>query len=125
MKRACERSILFLAAFIFAAAATSAQQPAPAAAPAGQAQAAPPAHADGTGVVPPGVKLVQQMPAVGAPRAFEFPVAATKTLSNGLRVFVVTDHSEPAVAVQLVILSAGTIKDPADTPGVAQMTANL
>lgn len=125
MKRVSERLFLLLAAFIFAAAATPAQQTAPAAAPAAQAQAAPAAHADGTGIVPPGVKLVPQMPPVGAPRPFEFPAAATKTLSNGLRVFVVTDHSEPAVAVQLVILSAGTIKDPEGAPGVAQMTANL
>ena len=109
MKRVSERLFLLLAAFIFAAAATPAQQTAPAAAPAAQAQAVPAAHADGTGIVPPGVKLVPQMPPVGAPRPFEFPAAATKTLSNGLRVFVVTDHSEPAVAVQLVILSAGTI----------------
>ncbi len=32
------------------------------------------------------------MPAAGAPKAFHFPQAATKTLPNGLRVFVVTDH---------------------------------
>lgn len=80
---------------------------------------------NGTGVVPPGVKLDSQMPPAGAPREFLFPKAATKTLSNGLRVFVVTDPSEPTVAVQLVILSAGSTKDPKDMPGVAQMTANL
>jgi len=65
------------------------------------------------------------MPAPGAPRTFEFPKAATKTLPNGLRVFVVTDHREPAVAVRLVILSAGSIQDPAGMPGVAGMTAGL
>ena len=125
MKRAFERLVVVLAAFLLAAAASPAQQTAPAAAPAAQTKAAPAAKADGTGIVPPGVKLAPQMPPAGAPRPFEFPTAATKTLSNGLRVFVVTDHSEPAVAVQLVILSAGTIKDPAGAPGVAQMTANL
>ena len=55
-----------------------------------------------SGIVPPGVKLSSQMPAAGAPRTFEFPKAASKTLSNGLRVFVVTDHREPAVAARLV-----------------------
>ena len=65
------------------------------------------------------------MPASGAPTHFHFPQAATKTLANGLRVFVVTDHSEPAVAAQLVTLSAGSTKDPKGMPGVAQMTANL
>jgi zinc protease len=83
------------------------------------------AHRNGTGAVPPGVTLVPTMPPAGAPRPFVFPAAATKMLPNGLRVFVVADHSEPALAVQLVILSAGSTKDPRDIPGVAQMTANL
>ncbi len=79
----------------------------------------------GTGIVPPGVKLVPEMPA-GQPRgAFHFPTAATRTLSNGLRVFVVTDHRQPAVAVRLVLMSAGAIHDPAGTPGIASMTANM
>jgi zinc protease len=80
---------------------------------------------NGTGVVPPGVKLGPEMPAPAAPRAFEFPQAATKRLSNGLSVYVISDHREPAIAVRLVVLSAGTIKDPAGMPGVAEMTANL
>ena len=84
-----------------------------------------PDQQNGTGIVPPGVKLAPEMPAAGAPRPFHFPTAATKTLPNGLRVFVITDHSEPAVAAQLVILSAGSIKDPAGMPGIAEMTANM
>jgi zinc protease len=87
------------------------------------AQSAEPQKA--SGVVPPGVKLDAQMPAAGKPGKFEFPTAATKTLANGLKVFVVTDHSEPAVAVQMVIVSAGSVKDPAGMPGVAQMTAAM
>ena len=79
----------------------------------------------GPGAVPPGVKLVPEMPAAAAPNPFEFPKAATKTLPNGLRVFVVSDHHDPAVAVRLVILTAGSVKDPDGMPGVAQMTANL
>jgi zinc protease len=78
-----------------------------------------------SGVVPPGVKLLPQMPAAGALRPFDFPKAASKTLANGLRVFVVTDHREPAVAARLVLLSAGSVKDSPSMPGVAQMTANL
>jgi zinc protease len=80
---------------------------------------------DGTGIIPPGVKLVPQMPPAGPPRPFEFPNAAEKSLANGLRVFVVTDHKEPAVAARLLIMSAGSIKDPADAAGTAAMTANL
>ncbi|HXQ26592.1 MAG TPA: pitrilysin family protein [Candidatus Acidoferrales bacterium] len=107
MSRAFKRSIVLAAIFAFALAAPAQDQK------------------NGTGVVPPGVKLLPQMPAAGAPKAFNFPSAATRTLANGLRVFVVTDHSQPSVAVRLVILSAGSIKDPAEMPGVAQMTANL
>jgi len=80
---------------------------------------------NGTGLVPPGVKLVPEMPQAGPPRPFQFPNAAEKTLPNGLRVFVVTDHSEPAVAARLLIMSAGSSKDPSGEPGVAAMTANL
>ncbi|MGD1212498.1 MAG: pitrilysin family protein [Candidatus Acidiferrales bacterium] len=117
MKRAIKPWIFLVALFALATTAARAQQ-------AGQQPAAP-ANKNGTGVVPPGVKLVPEMPPAGAPRPFHFPQAATKTLPNGLRVFVVTDHSEPAVAARLVILSAGSIKDPQGMPGVAQMTANL
>jgi zinc protease len=84
-----------------------------------------PANKNGTGVVPSGVKLEAQMPAAGGPKTFKFPKAATKTLPNGVRVFVVTDTEHPAVAVRLVIQTAGSVKDPAGMPGVAQMTANM
>ena len=137
MKRATHRGISFFAAAIFLAAA-AVTAPVAAFAPAANAQEQPPAAPrsqteppstqepqKASGVVPPGVKLAPQMPGPGAPRPFHFPKAATKTLPNGLRVFVVTDHSEPAIAARLVILSAGSIKDPAGMPGVAQMSANL
>jgi zinc protease len=125
MKRMFARGFVLCAAAIIAAGAALAQQPAPAA-----NQAAAPAQTqkgqkEGTGVVPPGVKLAPQMPAGGPPRPFEFPDAVTKTLPNGLRVFVVSDSREPAVAVRMVFLSAGSIQDPAGMPGVAQMTAAM
>jgi zinc protease len=132
MKRVMSRSIFLIAASIFAAAAAVA----PVAVARPQAGAPPvsrsetePASSQGpqkaSGIVPPGVKLAPEMPAAGAPRPFEFPTAASKTLPNGLRVFVVTDRAEPAVAARLVILSAGSIQDPAGMPGVAAMTAGL
>lgn len=82
-------------------------------------------NAQGTGIVPPGVKLVPQMPAAQPPRPFHFPHAETRTLSNGLRVFVVADHRQPSVAVRLVLMSAGAIRDPQSMPGVASMTAAM
>jgi zinc protease len=133
MKRVISRSAFLIAAGIFAAASVAV---APVAIARPQAGAPPvsrsetePASSQGpqkaSGNVPPGVKLAPEMPAPGAPRSFEFPKAAIKTLPNGLRVFVVTDHAEPAVAARLVILSAGSIQDPAGMPGVAGMTAGL
>ena len=82
-------------------------------------------NAHGTLIVPSGVKLVPQMPPAQPPRAFHFPSAETRTLSNGLRVFVIADHRLPAVAVRLVLMSAGSIRDPQGMPGVASMTANM
>jgi zinc protease len=122
MKRAIFRWILLFAVMSLAGTTAVAQQPAAAA---GQANSSQQDQKNGTGVVPPGVKLAPELPAPGAPKRFQFPKAATKTLENGLRVFVVSDHREPAVAARLVILSAGSIEDPANLPGVAQMTADM
>jgi len=79
----------------------------------------------GTGVVPPGIKLVPTMPASQPSSSFLFPHADTRTLPNGLRVFVVSDHRLPVVAVRLVLMSAGTIHDPKGMPGIASMTASM
>lgn len=119
------RWLLLAISFVFAT-TVMAQETTTAPAPArGQSEASDRPPQKASGIVPPGVKLAAQMPAAGAPRPFEFPKAASKTLTNGLRVFVVTDHREPAVAARLVLLSAGSIKDPSSMPGVAQMTAAL
>lgn len=121
MKRASTNWILPLTLVALFAFAAHAQQSTPAPNPPKPAQD----QKNGTGVVPPGVKLQPEMPPAGPPRPFHFPQAATKTLPNGLRVFVITDHGEPSVAARLVILSAGSVKDPQGMPGVARMTANL
>lgn len=81
--------------------------------------------AHGTGIVPPGVKLTSQMPPAQPSRPFHFPHAETRTLPNGLRVFVVPDHRQPSVAVRLVLMSAGTTRDPQGLTGIASMTAGM
>jgi zinc protease len=124
MKLSKNRWILVFALFAVIATAAIAQQ-GDVENPSASSDSTPESQKNGTGIVPPGVKLVPQMPAAGAPRPFHFPQAAMKTLPNGLRVFVVTDHSEPAVAASLMILSAGSIRDPKEMPGIAQMTANM
>ncbi len=124
MKPAMKHRFLLLAALALGVTAAQGQQSSAPPSKTSEKKAAA-SQENGTGVVPPGVKLQSAMPAAGAPHAFHFPDAATKTLSNGLRVFVITDHSEPAVAARLVIMSAGSIRDSKDEPGVAEMTANM
>lgn len=73
----------------------------------------------------PAPKLVPQMPAGAPGKPYRFPKAATKTLNNGLRVFVLSSTRQPAVTVRLVLTAAGAVHDPPGGPGVAAMTANL
>jgi zinc protease len=77
------------------------------------------------------------MPAGAPPKPFQFPKAATRTLGNGLRVFVIPSRAgpglsqpQPAVTVRLVLAAGGSIHHPAGSntglkAGVAAMTANL
>ena len=127
MRHACKRWILSILALALAGTAAIARQQAPASSESApvQTNSAQQSQEKGTGIVPPGVKLQSAMPAPSPPTAFHFPQAATNTLSNGLRIFVVSDHAVPAIAARLVILSAGSIQDPPGMPGVAQMTANM
>lgn len=118
-------AILIFAAFLLAAPAFAQPQAQSEQADQQSTQTSNEKNAHGTGIVPPGVKLVPQMPAAQPPRPFHFPHAETRTLSNGLRVFVVADHRQPSVAVRLVLMSAGAIRDPQSMPGVASMTAAM
>src|SRR5713101_5997560 len=110
LRRVAILTLLLLTAWC-GAAAGQAKKPAP---PAKQAPAEP--------------KLVPQMPAGAPAKPFRFPQAVTRTLPNGLRIFVVPATSsapQPAVTVRLVLTAAGAVHDPAGTRGVAEMTANL
>jgi zinc protease len=79
----------------------------------------------GTGQVPAGITLAPQMPAPGSPRPYQFPKPITKTLPNGLRVFVIPGGKEPSVTVRLVLTTAGTAQDPQGKTGLAQLAATL
>ncbi len=79
-----------------------------------------------------GPKLVAEMPPPGPPRPFAFPAPESRTLANGLRVFVISAASlggggavNPSVSVELLIRNAGSVRDPQDKPGLAQMTGEL
>src|SRR5262244_3874981 len=106
MPRILVSSVLTLAACALLAGSLAAR-PQASATPA--PQAAPPAQQSEkpTGKVPEGVKLEAQMPAPGAPRPFDFPKPARRVLPDGLEVFVVESHRQPAVTITLLIPAAG------------------
>jgi zinc protease len=79
----------------------------------------------GTGTAPPGVRLEAQMPAAAPTKPFRFPDAATKSLSNGLRAYVVSSKEQPMVSVRVALTGAGSFNDPESRPGVANMTADM
>ena len=65
-----------------------------------------------------------QAPAPGPPPAVTLPAVARRQLSNGLAVWVVERHDVPVAQVDLVV-RAGAGADPATTPGVASLTADM
>ncbi len=78
------------------------------------------------------MKLIEAMPPAAAPRPFAFPASVSRTLPNGLRVFVVSARSragnlpvDPAVSVELLIRNAGSARDPLSKPGLAEFTGAL
>lgn len=72
----------------------------------------------------PAAKTKAQMPAPSAPRPYEFPKAASKTLANGLKVYVVEDHRLPLVSAALEVLAGNAYVAPAKS-GLASITATL
>lgn len=66
----------------------------------------------------------EQPPRLGAPPALKLPAIQKRTLSNGLRVWMIESHEVPLAQVNLVILSGGAA-DPAGKFGVASLTAAM
>lgn len=64
------------------------------------------------------------MPAAAADPSYDFPDVERRTLSNGLRVWLVERPGAPLVTVQL-IADAGAVADPATMPGIASLTATM
>jgi predicted Zn-dependent peptidase len=63
-------------------------------------------------------------PALSPPPALKLPAVRSATLPNGLQLAVVEMHKVPVVNVSLV-LDAGTVRDPAELPGLATFTATM
>src|SRR5229473_3004425 len=55
----------------------------------------------------------------------KLPKAVESKLANGLTILVMEDHRLPTVTVRLLIQGAGALGDPADLPGLANMTAAM
>lgn len=55
----------------------------------------------------------------------KIPKPAEIDLPNGLTVLVLEDHRLPLVTARMTILGAGALNDPADVPGLANVTAAM
>lgn len=64
------------------------------------------------------------LPALTKQNALKLPEIVQKELANGLKLVILEDHSQPALWLRLA-LPAGTIRDPKDKIGLAQMTAAM
>lgn len=63
-------------------------------------------------------------PQPGLPPELRLPPIQTRTLSNGVPVWIVELHEVPVVQVTLLV-ETGSAADPADKPGLASMTAAM
>jgi zinc protease len=54
----------------------------------------------------------------------DFPAYEVRTLPNGLQVVAVLHHEQPSVSFRLIV-KAGSVQEPGDTPGVAGFVASL
>lgn len=66
----------------------------------------------------------QSPPLIPPPEAPQLAVPLTRTLPNGLTVWVLESHNLPVVTLDLAI-KAGSEADPQDLPGLAQFEASL
>lgn len=72
----------------------------------------------------PGEEVLAQMPAVPELGQFEAPVPMVRTLSNGLRVYILERPESDIQAVRLVV-KKGATSDPANLPGLASVSAEM
>jgi zinc protease len=72
----------------------------------------------------PGQEWRGTLPAAGPASPLKLPVPVRFSLHNGLRVFLIEQHSLPVVSANLVVLS-GSERNPAAYPGLASFTAEM
>jgi len=66
----------------------------------------------------------ERPPRLLQPRPVNIPPYELRTLSNGLRVVVVSHHEQPAVSIRMLV-RAGAAYDPPGKPGVASLMGSL
>jgi zinc protease len=71
------------------------------------------------------VERKNKAPVSGEVLHVKLPKPVEMTLPNGLTVLVLEDHRLPLVTARLSILGAGALYDPADLPGLANVTATM
>lgn len=69
-------------------------------------------------------KLPNSLPPLGSPHPLRLPAIVERTLPNGLRIVLLEDHTQPALWLRLA-LPAGSIRDPRNRVGLADMAAAL
>ena len=69
-------------------------------------------------------KPIAVPPPLGPPHPLRLPAVVERTLPNGLRLVLLEDHTQPALWLHLA-LPAGSIRDPRNRVGLAEMTAAL
>ena len=69
-------------------------------------------------------KPVTTLPPLGSPHPLRLSAVVERILPNGMRLVLLEDHTQPALWLRLA-LPAGSIRDPRNRVGLAQMTASL
>ncbi|MGZ8847808.1 MAG: M16 family metallopeptidase, partial [Pyrinomonadaceae bacterium] len=87
------------------------------------ARAQQPAPGQDKGVTRSKVERKNRAPVSKEVLRVKLPTPVEATLENGLTVLILEDHRFPIVNVNLAISGAGPIFDPADKPGLANITA--
>jgi predicted Zn-dependent peptidase len=78
----------------------------------------------GAAVAAPAALDRSKPPALAPLKSLRLPAVQVQTLPNGLQLAVVEMHKVPVVDVVLLV-RAGAVRDPQDSPGLATFTANM
>ncbi len=71
------------------------------------------------------VERKNRAPVSKTPLRVKLPKPFETTLENGLTVMILEDHRAPTVSVEFDIDGAGTLYEPKETPGLANVTAQM